>query len=619
MKNLILFGILGLLLSNCTMHSPLKFQPSSGTPSDPTEWKKYGAYLEYDEKYVEYGKKIPLSDRYSYRFVHRQRLVITSQKGTQYGTLYFNNNKKGLTKFNIKVVGKDNQLIPQDIAALKKSYKRKGKVVLKNVTPGVIIEVYIEHTHSVQVWVGELLMAFKIPVKEASFNFSHHSSSKFKLKGYGNIGAPKVSNSEGFTHRVYRKNNLMPISNLSNTKPLDVIAPRIVFTVSKISGYYSVGLESWGDITKEYEQYFYGRTYFSSNSKISRVVKDLSKDKSSDETVDAILNYVQNNITLKSMNLKKIDPDEVLRSGEANAWGIAAFTAEMLKLAEIDYSVYLTRAHSELGFDPGFINPMACQIPLIVVHSEEDYPIWPYWKGSLAGFLPVDYDGLSGVALVDGRVKKLPLSDFKESSIAHEIEAHPYDDKSDTITITWDGITSMYLRSNIPYLDEKDRVEFVQDYLTTMDKANAVRKVFFNNSDVRESKFVSVVQFNNKTPLIKKKRKEMKNIGGYFMGYYEGYDAERTIDWVTTVRSKVTEKVSIVTGKKKVTYKFACKEVENDMFVVTCTKKKKRKELILTRTVVENKGIYTAAYMKSIESDIVSLNQIKESWVTRRK
>ncbi|MGL1933580.1 MAG: hypothetical protein OCD01_01095 [Fibrobacterales bacterium] len=601
------------------MHSPLNFQGTTGAPVDPTEWEKYGAYLEYDEKYVEYGKKIFMSNRYSYRYVHRQKLVITSQKGTQYGTLYFNNNKKGLSKFNIKVVGPDNQLIPQDIGALKRSYKKEGKVVLKNVTPGVVIDIHIEHTHSVQLWVGELLMAFKIPVKEASFHFSHHTSSDFKLKGYGGIGKSKVTYSHGFTNRVYRKANLMPISNLSNTKPLDVIAPRVVFTVSFISGYRSVGLESWSDITKEYEDYFYGRTYFSSNNKINRVVEDLSKGKSNEETVDAILKYVQDNITLKSMKLKKIDPDEVLQSGETNAWGIAAFTAEMLKLAEIEYSVFLTRAHSELGFDPRFINPMACQIPLIVVHGEEDYPIWPYWKGSIAGFIPLDYDGLSGVRITDGRVKKLPESNLAKSSILHEIDAHPFDDKNDSITITWDGITSMYLRSNIPHFDEEDKVEFVQKYLTTLDKANAVRNVLFTNSDVRESKFVSEAQFNNKTPLIKKKRKEMKNLGGYFMGYYEGYDADRSIDWVTNIRSIMTEKIAIATGKKKVTYKFACKEVDNDMFVVTCKKKKKRRELILTRTVVEKKGVFKAAYMKSIEGDIESLNQIKESWVTRRK
>lgn len=592
-----------------------------------TDWEKYGAYYEIDELFVEASYQsayLPLVGSYSSpmsRILISKRIRILTKEGTDYATVPVPSYGGNLIKvFNLKLFDPEGNKKPLNITSLKAEYQKDGLIIFPNVTPGCVLDIYIEFSSSKPIISFERWFSRIIPVQEAKFTFSRIEKFEYEFKEYGKlpVGQSRTApTNPDLTYTVWSRKNILPRSKVDYQGTYDKTEPRVA--VAMRYGFDKAIYEGWDDITSKFRDELIHERYTILENDIKVIVDTLSEGISSKyEKADRILAWVQDNISFRDDDYSDFEPDDVIKDGKGTSWEMSVACKEMFDVLGLETDIVLTRSHSRGGFDETFVTPYSTSVPLVTVTIDKvNYCAYPYRRGGKLGEYPQDYFNLKGVSLKTQRVIQLPPS-VSEKSYSEYSYVIDLTDESllHKLDMVFEGYLAYRLRSLFLSAQNKDLKEGFQKILTSYDKSNALEDCEVFNLNARGKPLKAKLTFVNSNQVIERKGVKRVSLKHLFDDYFSSLDTNRISPF--TYKNDLSVHESIIIKKpegKEVKVTMCSEPINNKLFSVTWSNIDNPKFYKFIRDIKINKCDIAANEINEYYREIVKLNQIKDSYL----
>ena len=591
MKNLlfVMLAASAAALIGCSPFSKpdLLLEPAT-LSAPPPDAEKYGAYFEVDEMFVE----VSFFDAGSYystpmtKYIINKQMRILSKEGTKYASIRIPRFATSASKFRLSLKDSSGRRIELDSAVLSRQYFDKGIIIFPNVTPGCYLSIDMEFVTTQALTAFEYSFSANIPVKKSRFTFSSLDSYVYDVKTYGAV-PPSVGSTAATKRHTYKSwtmENYAPLPSLEHQAPLDISEPRV--SVVMRSAFSRPVYTSWEGLAEEYEKYVLKKSFFASNTKLGKLADSLTRNlPSALQKGNALLHWVQENMSCEPSELRAINLDKVVTSRTGNLWEITVVLREMLERSGIGAEIMITRSRDYGGFDPSFVTPRALSIPLVIARiGSVEYVANPFRRGGILGEYPLSFFDLHGLSLTTKTTRALPQPLSRESLAEYVFSIDMSKGGSEpphTLDATMKGYLAYYLRFILLPLSSAERKEYFQTMLTSLGNSNALDSCVIENIEASSEPLLVHIAFHSPGQVVVRGGKKILLLSHLFDKNYDGYDTSRTEAFWTRHNYFLTETVRIRTipGKKTVA-SFVCDGISNGLFDSRCSTVESEGEVI---------------------------------------
>lgn len=622
-----LIGISGMSgLTGCVAPSsmPVLLEAKDIPAGQAEQWAGYGAYYVFDELFVEESfldagqVKQP-----SGAIIVNKQLRILTRDGVAHGSIEVPQYSAFINQHRFSAFDSAGKAVVLDDAAMLANYRKTGKVLFPNVTPGSKLEVYFKFGQPRAITVFEHWFSGAVPVARGRFTFSRLDSYDFDFAEYGPVRKSETAMqkpAERMHYRTWTVSNIRPRARLDFQEEIDAAEPRVSVVMRSYNGFPVIS--SWEGLSKQYEEEAFKSSFFISSGKLKKKTDQLGQGKTSEEDkAEAIFHFVQDNISYKNSPLRAIDYDRVISSGQGNVWEIAAVLKEMFQHAGLKTEVLVTRPRSMGGFDPKFETPIQLSVPLVrVTAGGRDRLAFPYLRGGALGEYPDDYFGLSALSV-----------SFKDSTSLPEYSAGPsfsrttyridlsQADAGQNMDLEMGGYLAYAIRVALFKQSKTEVTEVFQKILTGYGASNALVRCEVKDQNSRGKPITAKLVFRNPNQVVERKGEMQMRLSHLFPAHFSTYDTSRATGFKNNLESKqvVRLEVAKIPGKR-LEATLPCGETDNALFKVTCLTEDTPEAFIFTREVLLRKIRLSAAEIRLLYTQIADLDRIGEGRLVLR-
>lgn len=622
MKQLTLFLILPILLTGClTTATPDLTLKYTEAPNLEEQWKNYNAVYEYDQLSIHQTFNYSRQS-YDMTAVADQRIRILNQEGLKYGTTKVSKVGEQVTSFSVKLFDHNDKEVSIDLDKIKKQYNKNEMIVVPNVTVGSKIVIRIGFQSTRPMVYSEYYFQRSIPVIYGRLIFRNNPDYSYRFKEYG--GAPKPVNYKASDIiQIWEQSNILPVDDHEDYWTIDNLS-RVAIFMKGYYGEYFYQSNSWKELAQDYKEYFIPKALLQTKGSLKKIVKSITKDTPSpQEKAEKILDYVQNNISYHRSNNELINLSQVLAKKQADEYEMAVLLREMYKIAKIPAKILVTRSKRQGGFDPNFATFNALADLMVMVEIEGKQKIaYPYNKNRKLGEYPFTYFGLQALDIEQEKVCDLPKPKYsqrlKKSEVIFDLSSPG---KPHNWTFTYGKYSSSSKKSNLDDKTPKERNTAIQKMLEKIyDTENKMQSVDITGLDKKGAPLSLNMIVENPSIMISKNKETFYSLAPFFRTFFEDYDLSRTIDYEYGIDYTYIDHITVKhVDTANETVDFTCKELNNPLFSVSCTKETHNGQTDLKRAVKIKKTRLSAQQMQQIFPDIQKLNTIKDSYIVSKK
>lgn len=608
-----------LFIIGCTPFSkPLLLEDEVDEIQIQESWKKYGAYYEVNELFVEssYLEAADFSSMAS-QFIINRKLRILTTEGLQYATIDIPVYGMSTDMFNITLRDSAGLLIPIPLDSIKREYMQKEKIIIPKATVGSTISIQISFKNYLSLTQFEHYIYSPIPIQKAKFTFSVYKKFTFDYKTYGKVPDVEIGNpTQKHTYYSWTLHNILPQAELSNQRNIDENIPRISLIMRSAFGRDIV--TTWKKQAENYSRFVLKESIFSSSKSIQKLTDSITKGHTKQiDKANIILRWVQDNISLLYGGISAINIDNILKKRSGTVWEISVLTREMFEHIGLKSDILITRSRNYGGFDKEFITPLVLQSPLISVKIDTtEYVAYPFTRGGVLGEFPYSFWNLYGLSVLSKAPKKIPdpISKITELSYNYTI------DLEDTITepihtcsLSISGYGAYYERNNLLTESKELQKEKFQNILSSKGKSNALHSYTVLNLDTYGKALEAKIDFKSPGQVINRANKKILKLGDFFETYYDFYDTSRIENYYFDIEYIYHENITVLKKNRKVTLNLECLNIDNGLFNSSCKFTDTQNLLLIERKITAKTGDFNREAMKKIYPDILELNKIKNS------
>ncbi len=619
--------LLGLMLWSClascvTMLPPMMTSENRKLPTD--QWKKFGAFYEYDEMRI----LIDDFDTGSGFFTHyilNQKINILNRKGLQYGTFEIQKLGEIVARFDLQLISPQGKEVALNIAKIRQKYIDTGKVIVPKVEPGCQILLKIIFTKNRILDDYEHWFRKPIPVLKSRFSFFRPPDMHFQCKNYGTIGEPQQLNPGTRKGMVWNGMNMLPQDDTFENNWRFDLEPRVHLRLTKFHNqYFTYHAPGWELIAKRYRAYLLSPSLFTNRSKIKKLAEEITRGIEGErEQAAAILSYVQNeisNVEDGHINFEAINIHNVLEIKRGDRWSIALVLKEMLESLGFKVSVYVTRSRDWGGFDPEIPSWRQLYFPLVVTNIDGKPQIAYHYEANVGmGEYPINFFDNQAMNLEDGAIVPLPDPLYRhfKASFNATVSLNKWD--SDHLwKLNYSQYAGMYIRKELINESNLRQRRYFEKMAKQYDAQNEVTHFQADGLNVRGDVQVTL-KLKNKDFKIARPGAAQYSLAPWYSTHFEHYDPSMQTSYDSGLDVTFEENLLIKTPTgKTITVHHACLPLDNDLFSQECVNKKTPEGILLKRKIVLKKGKLGSDQLVAILPDIEKLNRIDESYVIEK-
>ncbi|MBN1129856.1 MAG: hypothetical protein JXA71_12765 [Chitinispirillaceae bacterium] len=618
------------VLISCTPYS--KFSTLSEIPAGPpkTDWKKYGAYYEIDDMFIECSYAwSPVVEGPQTRYGVKKRLRILTNDGVKYASVpvpFY----APISKFVISMKDSSGKAVSLDAYAIRAEYRKTGVIVFPKATAGCVLDIYIVFSVMKAVTSFEFAFFEEVPVLRSTFTFSSMNNRyTYAFKTYGEPCQHRVDHSPQavmgkFVHQVWSKERQLPPPRISHLKNIAETVSRVSlvmrsYSASQVFSSQRDIYSGWNKLSESYTKYLFRPSLFRSSASLKKKTKELTEgSRNAFDKADALLEWAQNNITLNDDDAKSIDPDRVLEKGEGNLWEMTFVLKEMLQQIGCFSDVIVTRGKHRGGFDPEFVTPAVLSVPIVIARCDKkNHVAYPFLRGAKLGEYPASFFDLKGLSLEKGAVATLPEPPARSWNcmLSYRLEIVS-DSIAQSVTAEFSDYWAFDLRTDLAVMKKEMIKEYFQKMLTNFGLSNALISCDVQNLEKRGEPLIAQLSFATPGQYIERKGQKLYKLDHLFGSYFSLYDTSRTSRFTIPLDELICERITVPKRPNTACeFHITCDAIDNPLFRVTCEEEENEHEYRFTRNLHIKKGDLSAQQMRLIYTDIQSLRTINESYV----
>ncbi len=625
MKRLYFFGLFVFFIVNgcVTMTLPPLM---SGNPAGVAKerWSDYGAVYEYDELRI-HTEDLDADQGWNSFYYINQKLHILTLKGVKYGTVKVHKYGDTLSDFKVTLWDPAGNEVPLNLDELRKKYSETGIIIVPKVEPGCQIGINLVFRKANLIYSYEHWFERQIPVINGRFSLFYPADVKYTCKTYGSVAPVKRQRAGVCVGYIWDKNNILPEDDVFENRWHIAQEPHIMARLDHWSFMHiNYNASDWKGLARQYKEYFLSPSIFTSRSTIKKIANSaIHNQKSSFEKADAILEYIQDEITLnwdKKIDLNAIDLNKVLRDKSGDPFEIAVLLKEMFKAAGFSTHVYVTQPHHIGGFDPEFPTWRYLDSPLVAIDLDgKELIAYPYSRLMGLGEYPFAFHDLQALDIENGTIAFLPKSihaDAKRQSLA-TLSPKNWED-THTWQFIYGGRYATFMRKRMSSRTPNMRKEFFRSVIRDYDKENSLKNADLETINRQEDIKISLECQNTSF------KTEGAGASHYFLKpwfrkYFTDYDKSRKAKYTNDMVLVYEDSVFVEKNNNaRQTYHFECANLDNSLFSARCEQTDTDRGMLLSRKLTVKQADLTPAQMQSIYPDIVALNRIDESFMVEK-
>lgn len=401
--------------------------------------------------------------------------------------------------------------------------------------------------------------------------------------------------------------------------------PRVAVNLERFrSAYGKYNGQTWEEYAQEYRDYILDTTFTSSNAELKRIVKGIEQKYSDDYArAGAVLQYVQENITVTTEGHRDtyaVNLDEVIKRKSGDYLEISVVLIEMLKMAQFDVNLYVSRSRIRGGFDPKLPGWGQLSLPLVsTVIDNKELIAFPFYKKASLGEYPHYFYNEKALELESGKIVALPGPSKNKHIFTSDVTLSKHEGMND---IDW----KCSLKESMSFISR----DYLLDYNEEEQKRywkTIIRK--FDELHVAKGQPVLTLQrgepvwlqgkVENQNVSVVKSGTEYVNLGAFFREYFQKVEDARTQSYTNDLELLYVEKVTLPKrGHAKIIYEFQCEDQDNILFRSECSTDMRNEKNQLTRKVTFKKVSIPAESWGDYAGEINKLNEISKSHMIRK-
>lgn len=379
--------------------------------SVPASWSRYGAYYVADDLILSVNND-PYRAGSKTEYTVFKRIRILNQQGTRFATIVIPRYSQDIELFEITVLTADSVSVPVQEIDIRRKYEETGKVVVPQAAAGTLISVKIVFSAEKAQAVFEHWFLEPIPVLTGRFAIHQDEGVRFTYDYETHGTRTKIDNApvrqNGGTSTAWEVKNLEPFDSVSFRPIVSETEPRVALRASPLYDANHDPVTSWQSLTRWMGGWRIDPALFGSSDAVDEKVKEIVAGVHGDSArTEAIAAWLQKNIICQRRPMKGTIGD-VLKTSKSDYFLVGLLCREMLKSCGIHSEVILTRNQDFGGFDSSFLSYLPCQDGIVVVRlNGRDRCVTPVFTQFPVGAYPVEYFGLSGLNIDQGKIEKL--------------------------------------------------------------------------------------------------------------------------------------------------------------------------------------------------------------------
>lgn len=628
----VLFGLIVFLLAftGCVEHTPLP--PYIGVENeldqDVSKWQEYGAVYLYDEVRItaDFGRS---DRRFATRYDVNQAIRILDRSGVKYGTVEVERYQGELKEFEVTLADKNGKPRPLDLEALKEQYLDTGKVVVPRVEPGSVISLRLSFQDNEPLDGHDHVIVKNIPVLQSRFFFLSSHDLKYKAKSYGLQERMEELSTGAMKGFAIESRNIRPLADEAD-KQYEFLADWLDFselaraTVQLESFWvpnYHYKAPDWRKISENFTRYYHSPSIFSAMGKLESLTEKQIKGKASDrKKADAILRYVQENITLQrhsEQNASRVNINEVLERKTATGLEMSVLLSEMFKIAGLEIRQYVTRAPSAGGFDQSMPSWYQLQLPLISVAVEGlELIAFPYQRMYSLGEYPPQLEGQFALELGEGKTVPLPPSIHDDGLLRSSVEISLSSlDEEHRWQYTLGNHFAAIYRGYFEAINDYSLERFGKVILADYGDNNELNDVSTERVG-RLSNLTMTMDFENENLMVSHNSGRAVSLKPFFRKYFNSFSDFDDIRVKNDLKIVVEEEIRVNDFQENnATLFFTCENQDNMLFRVECLTEKYADSVVASRKLTIKKAKLGNGDLLQLLPEIKQLNRIGESHV----
>jgi hypothetical protein len=520
------------------------------------------------------------------------------------------------------MTGADGVQVPLPLEKIKSEFKKSDIVIFPKVTPGCVLEVRIKFLFHGYFYAFEQWMSQNIPVLNSLVTFVYLDDLyDFAFKEYGDIQKPQIYYPRGARHpyRTWEKHSILPRQIVTNRNFIDAREPVISIALQRVRGRDFLG--DWESLSKKYSERLMKASFFGTTVSLRRLTDTLLRaSMTRRECADTILQWVQENISLRNTSFEEINPDITMKARKGNKWEIATVLKEMFDHAGFEPDIIVSRSKNILGFDETFpcFNSLDCPIVTVPIDGRV-YPAYPYSRAYPIGQVPAGFLESKGLSLSDQTVRPLHADKSAGNSITIKTAFSVSDDPAVIRMATvYSGHSAFELKENLYDTKKEKWMEYFQAEAGEIDPENRIADFKTGRIDDRTGPLRVSYSLTNATFAIQRNNTAQYRFSLVFPRLFDGYDTSRVSDFQTRYPLTITHTLRIENPHKaQVEVKLYGENIDNALFSATTVMSAGISETTIIRTITINNATLTPQQMRALVPDIRRLNAIRDSYATR--
>jgi hypothetical protein len=524
---------------------------------------------------------------------------------------------RNIDAFELRLWDSTGAEVPLKTYPIRGEFLESGVVLFPNVTPGCVLALRIEFKTHAPVTYHEHWFSGDIPTVRARFTFSHLDNFSYEFKSYGPLEPGSPGRTGKHLRRVWEQRDILPRARIEHQGSPDLTEPRVSLVLRSAFG--RTVHAKWSALVKQYAKQLLKTSFFGTDRRLAALTDSLTEGlESGVEKGDAIVRWIQDNLSIKNSPLGSINPDEVVKRRQGNMWEITVVVREALRRAGITTDLLVTRPHTLGGFDPDFPTPAVLTVPLVVAEvGDMEYVAFPFRRGGRLGDYPIAFGDLEAISLRTGTTRMVPPPRSKTSyTIATFLLDLAEEGTSHSLQLEYRGYLAYYMRGYLMDMKEEDITEGFQKVLTGFGRSNALTSCTVRGLPRYGRPLIANITFENPGQVIERKGTVRVSLEPLFGTHFESYDTSRTTPFVYNMEhvDSVTVRITKPAGKS-VSVSIPCEPVDNELFSVRCGSEDEEEVYEFGRSVAINAVRVEAERMRGLAADIASVNAIEDSYV----
>jgi hypothetical protein len=467
--------------------------------------KKYG---KYDGVFLNFEQTVDFfGSGTDWRFakVQKLRYLVLNPDAEWLGTFKVEEEKgEKLQQADIKVMSPEGTVQHYSMADLKVEGEEEGERSYKFAYPDIRKGTIIEEDYEMELPpetddVSDFSLQYSVPCEHISFSYIYPQWWDIRVKKIApdrNLDY-KTLFDDAIDKRVlyYTASDVPPLVD----EPYSPIPREIASYLQIINSGVTYGgyhhRYTWKELASGFTRFAINRNSSWSDRLASTVSEITSDSMTKFQKLDAIVTYLQQNIT-PSRGDEDDNFADVLKKKSGNFYQINGLAREMLEEAGIESEIVLIHSARDGYFDIDFVSPGQLYTPAVTATLDDTlYVVFPYSRNLPVGLIPDHFQGQKGMKVsemgYDGFIT-IPEGNAANNTVNDDYHLTINDEGEIAITEekTLRGMNAYWLREHLADLDEDEVKSAMKDLLT------------YSEGDVRISSYEILHQKEYREPLV---------------------------------------------------------------------------------------------------------------------